>query len=31
VLRDHTYAQRGEQVDALLRKEMASRMQEVAA
>jgi spore maturation protein CgeB len=31
VLRDHTYAQRGEQVDALLRKQMASRMEEVAA
>ena len=31
VLREHTYAQRGEQVDGLLRAEMASRMEEVAA
>jgi spore maturation protein CgeB len=31
VLREHTYAQRGAQVDALLRAEMASRMEEVAA
>ena len=31
VLSEHTYAHRGEQVDALLRKEMASRMEEVAA
>jgi spore maturation protein CgeB len=28
---DHTYAQRGAQVDALLRAEMASRLEEVAA
>lgn len=31
VLREHTYAHRGAQVDALLREEMASRMEEVAA
>ena len=31
VLDEHTYAHRGAQVDALLRKEMASRLQEVAA
>ena len=31
VLLDHTYEQRGDQVDALFRKEMASRMEEVAA
>jgi spore maturation protein CgeB len=31
VLSEHTYAQRGEQVDALFRREMASRMEEVAA
>ena len=31
VLREHTYAQRGAQVDALLREEMASRREEVAA
>jgi spore maturation protein CgeB len=31
VLAEHTYAHRGAEVDALLRKEMASRMEEVAA
>jgi len=31
VLAEHTYAHRGAQVDALLREEMASRMEEVAA
>ena len=31
VLSEHTYAHRGEQVDALLRAEMASRLDEVAA
>jgi spore maturation protein CgeB len=31
VLREHTYAHRGAQVDALLREEMASRAEEVAA
>jgi spore maturation protein CgeB len=31
VLSEHTYAHRGAQVDALLRREMASRMEEVAA
>ena len=31
VLGDHTYTHRGEQVDALFRAEMASRMEEVAA
>ena len=31
VLREHTYAHRGAQVDALLREEMASRMEEVVA
>ena len=31
VLADHTYAHRGAQVDALLRAQMASRMEEVAA
>jgi spore maturation protein CgeB len=31
VLAEHTYAHRGAQVDALLRQEMASRMEEVAA
>jgi spore maturation protein CgeB len=31
VLSEHTYAHRGAQVDALLRKEMATRVQEVAA
>jgi spore maturation protein CgeB len=31
VLREHTYAHRGEQVDALLREEMASRLEGVAA
>jgi spore maturation protein CgeB len=31
VLREHTYAHRGEQVDALLREQMATRMEEVAA
>src|SRR5881275_1543351 len=31
VLTEHTYAHRGAQVDALLRQEMASRMEEVAA
>jgi spore maturation protein CgeB len=31
VLSEHTYAHRGEQVDALLRAEMASRLEEVAA
>jgi spore maturation protein CgeB len=31
VLSEHTYARRGEQVDALFRREMASRMEEVAA
>ena len=31
VLREHTYAHRGAQVDALLRAEMAARLEEVAA
>jgi spore maturation protein CgeB len=31
VLAEHTYAHRGAQVDALLRKQMSSRMEEVAA
>jgi spore maturation protein CgeB len=31
VLREHTYAHRGAQVDALLRDQMANRMEEVAA
>ncbi|HWU92396.1 MAG TPA: glycosyltransferase, partial [Sphingomicrobium sp.] len=31
VLAEHTYAHRGAQVDALLRTEMAQRMEEVAA
>jgi hypothetical protein len=31
VLREHTYAQRGAEVDAILRQEMASRLEEVAA
>jgi spore maturation protein CgeB len=31
VLGEHTYAHRGAQVDALFRREMASRMEEVAA
>ena len=31
VLGEHTYAQRGAQVDAVLREQMASRLQEVAA
>jgi spore maturation protein CgeB len=31
VLVEHTYARRGEQVDALLRREMAKRLEEVAA
>ena len=31
VLAEHTYAHRGEQVDALFRKEMATRLEEVAA
>ena len=31
VLAEHTYAHRGAEVDALLRREMASRMEEVAA
>ena len=31
VLREHTYAQRGAQVDAILREEMAHRFEEVAA
>jgi spore maturation protein CgeB len=31
VLAEHTYAHRGAQVDALLRAEMAGRMEEVAA
>jgi spore maturation protein CgeB len=31
VLGEHTYAHRGEQVDALLRREIANRMEEVAA
>lgn len=31
VLLEHTYAHRGEQVDALLKREMASRLEEVAA
>jgi spore maturation protein CgeB len=31
VLSEHTYAHRGEQVDELFRKEMASRLEEVAA
>jgi spore maturation protein CgeB len=30
-LREHTYAQRGAEVDAILRQEMASRLEEVAA
>ncbi len=31
VLREHSYAQRGAEVDAILRQEMASRLEEVAA
>jgi spore maturation protein CgeB len=31
VLSEHTYAHRGEQVDVLFRREMATRMEEVAA
>lgn len=31
VLKDHTYAHRGEEVDALLKREMASRLEGVAA
>ena len=31
VLSEHTYAHRGAEVDALLKREMASRLEEVAA